>query len=61
MNIAQELPKELNNDSDLLKRVLTGDEIWVYIVMAFEKDKTEKSSSSSIECEGFAYCVLRLK
>ena len=30
MNIAQELLNDVNDDPDLLKRVITGDETWVY-------------------------------
>ena len=30
MDISQEMLTKLNNDSDLLKKVLTGDESWVY-------------------------------
>ena len=30
MNIAQELLNDVNDDPDLLKRVITGDESWVY-------------------------------
>lgn len=30
MNIAQELLNEVNDDPELLKRVITGDETWVY-------------------------------
>ena len=30
MTIAQEMLNDVNDDSDLLKRVMTGDESWVY-------------------------------
>ena len=30
MSIAQELLNDVNDDPDLLKRVITGDESWVY-------------------------------
>lgn len=30
MNIAQELLNDVNDDPDLLKRVITGHESWVY-------------------------------
>jgi len=30
MEVAQESLNEVNVDSDLLKRVITGDETWVY-------------------------------
>ena len=30
MNIAQEMLTMFNDDSDLLKKVITGDESWVY-------------------------------
>ena len=30
MNIAQELLNEVNDDLELIKRVITGDETWVY-------------------------------
>ena len=30
MNIAQEVLTAFNNDPDLLKKVITGDESWVY-------------------------------
>jgi len=30
MSIAQELLDDVNDDPDLLKRVITGDESWVY-------------------------------
>ena len=30
MSIAQELLNDVNDDPDLLKRVITGDELWIY-------------------------------
>jgi len=30
MEVAQELLNEVNDDGELLKRVITSDEIWVY-------------------------------
>jgi len=41
MEIIQESLNEVNNDAELLKRVITGDEIWVY-----EYDVETKTQSS---------------
>ena len=53
---------------DLLKKVITGDDSWVYGYYIETKAhhpmevsrsaKTEKSKSSSVKCEGFAHCFL---
>ena len=62
----------MNDDPDLLKKFITGDESWVYgydietkspiIPMeASRGDKTEKKTSISDKCEGFAYCFFRLQ
>ena len=47
-----------------LKKVITGDELWVYgydIRAKAQSAKTEKSMSSSVKCEGFAGCFFRLQ
>ena len=70
MDIAQEMLTTFNDNPDLLKKVITRDESWVYgysiespvIPMdASNKVKTEKSTSNSVKCEGFAHCFLRLQ
>ena len=56
---------KFKDDPDLLKTFVTDDKSWVYgynIPMeASRRAKTEKSISSSIKCEGFAHCFLRLQ
>ena len=71
INIAKKLLDSVGDDPNLLQRVITGDESWVYgydvetkasIPMeAAARAKTEKSAPSSVECEGFAYSFLRLQ
>ena len=59
-----------NDDPDLLKKIITGGELWVYdydiepkvqSMEASRRDKAEKNTSSSVKCEGFAKCFLRLQ
>ena len=54
----------LNNDPDLLKKLITGDELWVYgcyietKAISFEaprRAKTEKSTSTLVKSEGYAH------
>ena len=67
MDIAQEMLETFNGDPDLLKKVITDDESCVYDydikspIIPMETSTTEKSPSSSVICEGFAYCFLRLQ
>ena len=67
MDIAQGMLKSFNDDLDLLKKVITGDESLVYgyaHILPMEtskRAKTEKSTSSSVKCEGFAHCFLRFQ
>ena len=71
MDIAQEMLKTLHDDSSLLKKVITGDESWVYgpdiekkpiiLMEASRRAETDKSTSSSVKCEGFAHCSFRLQ
>ena len=59
MDIAQEMLTMFNNDPDLLKKVITGDESWVYgydietkaqsIQGKRPKAKTEKNTSNSVK------------
>ena len=58
MTIAQEMLTKFNDDLDLLKKVIPGDESWVYGYDIEIKPKTENSTSSSVICEGFAHCFL---
>jgi len=67
MEIAQESLNEVNTDAELLKRIITGSETWVYGYEVESKSqssqldtaKTEKGLTSAIEHEGYAHCVLR--
>ena len=72
MDIAQEMFMTFNDDPDLLKKVITGDEscawLWLWnqspiIPMEASKGvKTENGTSSSVKWnEGFADCFLRLQ
>ena len=69
MDIAQEMLTTFNDDTDLLKKVITADESWVYgnhietksqssqssQWKRPEEPKTEEGTSSSVKCEGFAH------
>ena len=66
MDSAQEMLTTFNHDPDLLKKVITGDEAWVYGYdietkaqscqwKRPEEPKTKKITSSSVKCAGFAY------
>ena len=59
------IAQEILTTFDLLKNVITGDVSWVdgYVIAmeASRRAKTEKSTSSSVKCEGFAHCFLRLQ
>ena len=57
MDITQEVLTTFNDDSDLLKKVITGDESWVY----GNGIETNHPNESSTKCEGFAHCFLRLQ
>ena len=68
MDIAKKILTTFNDD--FLKKVITGDESWVYShdsespIIAMEPSrrvKTEKSTSSSGKFEGFAQCFLGLQ
>ena len=67
MDTAQEMLTKFNDDSDLLKKVITGDESWVYRydietkVQSCQWKRPEKSTSSSVKCVSFAHCFLRLQ
>ncbi|UYV84074.1 hypothetical protein LAZ67_X001101 [Cordylochernes scorpioides] len=72
MNIANEMLDSVRDDPNLLQRVITGDEAWVYgydvetkapiiSMEAAARTKTEKSAPSSVECESFADSFLRLQ
>ena len=74
MAIAQEILMTFNDNPDLFKKFITGDESWNHGCMAttlkpktnhpngsIQKSKTEKRTSSSVRCKGFAYCFLRLQ
>ena len=41
MDIAQEMSTTFNDDPDLLKKIITGDESWVY---AYDIESTAQSS-----------------
>ena len=58
MDIAQEILTTFNDDSDLLKKVKAGVESWLCMAMTL---KPEKETPSSVKCEGFAHCFLRLQ
>ena len=47
MTIAQEMLNDVNDDPDLLKKVITGDESWVYMVMT-SKPKPNRPNGSSL-------------
>ena len=72
--ISQEMLTRFNNDPDLLKKVITGDESWMYghdikiKAQSYQwkrpeeiSYKIEKWTSSSVKCEGLAHCFLRLQ
>ena len=72
MAISEKTLTTFNNDSVLLKKVITGDESWMYghdietndqlsQWKRPEASKTEKSPSSSMKCKGFAFYFLRLQ
>ena len=72
MDIAQEMLTTFNENPDFLKKVITDDELWVYgygietKTQSYqwkrpEVQKTEKNTLSSVKCEGFAHCFLRLQ
>ena len=59
------------NDPNLLKKVITGDESWLYgydietKAQSFQwkrpEDPRPKSTSSSVKCKAFTHCFLRLR
>ena len=53
MNIAKQMLTTFNYDPDLLKKVITGDKLWMHA-------KTEKLMSSSVKYDSFASCFLRV-
>ena len=57
-----------NDDSDLLRKVITGDELCVYgydIETKAQSSQWKRSEEprplSSVKCEDFAHCFLRLQ
>ena len=50
MSIAQEMLTTFNDDPDLLKKVITDDESWVY-----------GYNIETVKCKRFARCFLRLQ
>ena len=71
MDIALELLTTFNDDTDLLKkyhnwRRIMGEWLWhwnqspIILMEASRRSKTEKSTSSSVKCESFVRCFLRL-
>ena len=62
MDIAEEMLTTFNDDPDLLEKVITGDESWMYgyHIGSVQKNQDQKSTSSSVKCECFAHCFLRL-
>ncbi|UYV60110.1 hypothetical protein LAZ67_1000019 [Cordylochernes scorpioides] len=72
MNIANEMLDSVRDDPNLLQRVITGDEAWVYGYDVETKAQSsqwklpheprpKKSAPSSVECESFADSFLRLQ
>ena len=70
MDIAEDVLTTFNDVINLLKKVITGDESWVYgynIEIEAQSSKlkrpvkTEKSFSSLVKCEGVVYCFLRFQ
>ncbi|UYV75744.1 hypothetical protein LAZ67_13001188 [Cordylochernes scorpioides] len=67
INIANEMLDSVRDDPNLLQRVITGDEAWVYgydvepklniSMEAAARTKTEKSAPNSVECER-AWCIM---
>ena len=66
MNIAQKMLTTFNDDKDLLKKITTGGESWVYgydieakipsiPMKACRRAKTEESPASLVKEEGFAH------
>ena len=61
-DIAQEMLTTFNDDADLLKKVITSDESWMYHHNeSAQKSQDQKSTSRSVISEGFAHCFLRLQ
>ena len=61
MDIGQETLTTFNDDPDLLKKVITGDESWSPIIPMEASRNADKSSSSSVKFEDFSHCVFRLE
>ena len=62
MAIAQKMLTTFNKDTDLLKKVIAGDESKPnYINVSDQKSQPKKSTLSSVQCEGFVHCFLRLQ
>ncbi|UYV70321.1 hypothetical protein LAZ67_7002514 [Cordylochernes scorpioides] len=72
MNIANEMLDSVRHDPNLLQRVKTGDEAWVYGYDVETKAQSsqwklpheprpKKSAPNSVECESFADSFLRLQ
>ena len=70
IDIAQGMLTTFSDYTVLLKKVITGDASWVYgydiknkakSMVAFRRTNTEKTTSNSVKCEGFAQCFLRLQ
>ena len=70
LDIAQEMLTTFNDDPELLKEVISGDESWVYGYdietkaqsSQWERPEEPRSTTpSSVKCEGFAHCFLRLQ
>ena len=66
IDIAQEMLTTFNDDSDVLNRITTGDESWMYSYYIEtkaqssqwkcpEEPRPERRTSSSVKCESFAY------
>ena len=63
MDIAQEILTTFNDDANWLKTNHEGTAMTLKPkpMQASRSAMTEKSMSSSVKCEGFAHCFLRLK
>ena len=61
MDIAQYMSTTFNDYSDLLKKVITGDESSVYDYDIEIKPNTIKRTLSLVKSELFAHCFLRLQ
>ena len=57
---AQEMLMTINDDSDLLKNVITVDESRVDDFET-KAQSSQKITSISVKCEGFAHCFLQLQ